>query len=133
MSPTTLTLKFFRDQGWLADVTERWIAQAGIRKDLFGIIDLIAIKAGEAVIGLQATSLSNVPARVAKAKASGPLAIWLKTGARFQVIGWTRRGKKWSPKIVELLADQIEPVVVEKPRRKRPQRFKQGDLFERIP
>lgn len=83
------------------------------------------------MLAIQATSLTNIPARIAKAKASWPLAVWLKTGhARFQVFGWGRRGTKWQPKIVEVLADQIEPVIVEKPRRRRPQRYRQGELFE---
>jgi hypothetical protein len=123
-------MRFLRRDGYLVDVAERWIPRINIRRDLFHCIDLIAVKYGEPVLAVQATSLSNISARVVKAQASPELAVWLKTGhARFQVFGWVQHGKQWLPKIVELLADEIEPVVVEKPRRRRPSRYRQGLLF----
>ena len=129
-SPTSLTLDFLRRQGFTVDVAERWIPRVNIRRDLFHCIDIVAIRAGEPILAVQATSLTNVSARISKAQASSELAVWLRTGhARFQVFGWTRRGSEWLPKIVELRADQIEPIVVEKPTRRRPQRYKQGELF----
>jgi hypothetical protein len=41
-SPTARTLKLLRTRGWTADVCERWIAQAGIKRDLFGVADVAA-------------------------------------------------------------------------------------------
>jgi hypothetical protein len=112
-SPTALTMKYLRRSGYLVDVAERWIPGANIRRDLFHVIDLVAIIPDEPILAVQATSLTNVSARIAKAQASGELAVWLKTGhARFQVFGWARHGKQWLPKIVELLAEDLAPVVV---------------------
>jgi hypothetical protein len=131
VSPTALTMKYLRECGYLVDIAERWIPGAEIRRDLFHVIDLVAIMPDEPILAVQATSLSNVSARVNKAQASQELAVWLKTGhARFQVFGWTLRGAQWLPKIVELRADEIEPVVVARPPRKRHRsKFTQGNLF----
>ena len=38
-SPTTLTLKHLREQGYTAEVVERWNPHARIRQDLFGIVE----------------------------------------------------------------------------------------------
>lgn len=130
MSPTALTLRYLRTAGYLADVVERWIAQAGIRKDLFGIIDLVGITIDEPVLAVQATSLANVSARIAKAKASPALALWLTTGARFQVFGWAKRRGKWFPKIVELSGPDLDhDVLARPPRRNRRPTLEPGDLF----
>lgn len=112
MSPTARTLKLLRDQGYHAEVVERWIPQRRIRKDLFGFIDIVAIMNGQ-LLGVQATSGSNVSARVKKIKESPLYRTWLSTGAYLHVIGWRklcRRGpngkrlksKAWEPLIVHL-------------------------------
>ena len=130
MSPTALTLRHLRAAGYLADVCERWIAQAGIRKDLFGIIDLIGITPDSPVLAVQATSLANVSARVAKARSLPALAVWLRTGAKFQVFGWTKRGGKWHPRIVELSGPDLDAdVLARPPRRPRKPTLEPGDLF----
>ena len=59
MTPTAFTLRYLRRSGYLAEVVERWIPGANIRKDLFGIIDLVAITVDEPILGIQATSLTN--------------------------------------------------------------------------
>lgn len=65
MSPTQRSLAYLRKLGYLADVTERWIPRANIRKDLFGCIDILGLKDGE-IIGVQATSRPNVASRITK-------------------------------------------------------------------
>lgn len=107
MSPTSRTLKFLRDDGWVADVVEKWIPYVKIRKDLFGCIDILAIKDGERILGVQATSTGNLNARIQKSQAEPKLALWLKVGGRFACIGWALRGAKgerktWQHKWVEL-------------------------------
>lgn len=56
-----------RADGWLADVCERWIpnAVAGRRHDLFGILDIVAVRAAE-TMGVQTTSHTNFHARTIK-------------------------------------------------------------------
>jgi hypothetical protein len=74
-SPTARTLAYLRRRGYTAGVVERFIAGVGehgqgIRRDFLGCIDLIAVKPGSPILGVQATSISNVSARLAKAKAT---------------------------------------------------------------
>lgn len=126
-SPTAKTMAYYRQAGYLVDVAERWVPGANIRKDLFGVIDLVAITPDEPIMAIQATSLSNLPARVAKARASSALAVWLRTGARFVIIGWGARG----PKIVELRGEDMVAEVVINPPRRKPRRWHQREaLFD---
>jgi len=119
-SPTARTLARLRRLGYVADVVERWLAPVQRRKDYLGCIDIIAAKSGEPVLALQATSLSNVSARVKKARAAPGLTVWLATGhASFQVWGWAKQGDRWGVKVVELRAADLAAVVIEAPRRRR--------------
>ena len=62
-SPTQRTLNHLRRRGYLAAVVERFnphVGEHGIRQDLFGFLDLLAIRADKpGVLGIQATSASN--------------------------------------------------------------------------
>lgn len=130
MSPTSLTLKRLRRQGYAVGIVERWIAQARVRKDLFGCIDLIAAKAGESVLGVQATALSCISARIANARALAELGSWLATGARFQVWGWGKINGRWHPRIVEVMGSDMQVDIVQAPpRRRRKPRYHIPDLF----
>ena len=67
---------------------------------------------------------------MAKAKAIAELQSWLATGARFQVWGWAKINGRWHPKIVELHAGDMNPVLVQAtPRRRRRSRWQPADLF----
>jgi hypothetical protein len=90
VSPTQRTLKHLREQGYpLVQVVERWNAFARKRIDLFGIIDVVAV--GEDIVGVQATSGSNLSARVTKITASDALPVLRKANIRVLVHGWTKR------------------------------------------
>ncbi len=124
-SPTARTLARLRRLGYAAGVVERFIAGAGeggrgIRRDLFGCIDLVAVKAGCPVLGVQATTAGHVGARVAKARAVPDLRAWLGAGAMFEVWGWERRPSGWAVKVVRLRAEDLAAVVIEAPPRRRP-------------
>lgn len=90
------------------DVVERWVPQARIRKDLFGCLDLVALD-GKCICGIQATSGSNVSARVKKIQAEPRAREWLEHGGRIVVMGWSRRKKtgKWEVREVEITASQF--------------------------
>jgi hypothetical protein len=107
VSPTARTLKMLRDDGWLAAVVERWNSYVKIRQDLFGFIDVIAVK-GDLVLAVQATDGTNVSKRVAKIRETPAAALWLGSHTRQIVVhGWSKRGargkaKRWSCRIVRL-------------------------------
>lgn len=97
MSPTQRSLKWLRKNGFVAEVVERWNPWSRTRKDLFGIVDIVAIKRGSnGVCGVQATSKDHISARVKKAQDSEHLGTWLAAGNSFIVHGWgkfTKRNK----------------------------------------
>jgi hypothetical protein len=100
-SPTQRTLKHLRDAGYpLVQVVERWNPYARVRQDLFGIIDVVAV--GADIVGVQATSGSNVSARVAKLTDSPALPVLRKAGVRVLVHGWTKRRGRWHLRTVDL-------------------------------
>src|SRR4051812_18103258 len=92
MSPTARTLRHLRRQGHVAAVVERWNSFAGIRQDLFGWIDVVAVRPSDpGVIGIQCTTADHVAARVAKARDNEALESWIAAGNRLVVHGWARR------------------------------------------
>jgi hypothetical protein len=91
-SPTSRTLQLLKAEGFLAEVVERRLPRCFITRDLFGCIDVLAVRAGEPPLGVQATSGSNAAARLAKALAVPELRAWLAAGCRFEVWSWRKAG-----------------------------------------
>lgn len=105
-SPTQRTLGWLREQGYLAEVVERHNHFSGKKHDLYGCIDILAIRGAE-TLGVQATSASNVGARVAKINALEVAQAWVAGGRKLQVVGWRRykkaeNGRWWRPYVVEI-------------------------------
>jgi hypothetical protein len=100
-SPTQLTLKLLREEGWTVEVVERWVPGANIRKDLFGFIDLVALK-GDMTLGVQATSYSNMGARIKKIENAELLSQVRRACWHLWVIGWRKQNNRWTHKIVDL-------------------------------
>lgn len=89
-SPTQRSLKYLREQGYTAEVTEKWNQWAKIRQDLFGIIDLVAIKEG-VTLGVQTTSYSNMSARRTKILESENYKKLKQANWEIQVHGWKKK------------------------------------------
>lgn len=100
-SPTELTLRHLRKTWPLVAVVERWDGHAGIRRDLFGIIDVLAV-GPEGTLAVQATSGSNVSARIRKIADSDTIAHIREAGWRIEVHGWTKPGHRWQLRVVEV-------------------------------
>lgn len=100
-SPTVNSLKWLRDAGYRSQVVEKWVPHANVRQDLYGIIDIIGIhhETGE-VLAVQATSYSNVSARVKKCLASENLELIRRAGWKLQVHGWRKKGARWTVRTV---------------------------------
>ena len=104
-SPTQRTLAFLREEGYDAAVVERYLTipgrHIGVRQDAFGFIDILAFDDGSSVVAVQATSTSNMGARVNKILASPVAARWIQAYPfrHIWVIGWKKYakpvGRKW--------------------------------------
>jgi hypothetical protein len=95
MTPTARTLALLRRRGYLA-----------VRPNESG------------VLGVQATTLGHVSARLAKARALPALKTWLAAGNRFEVWGWARCRGRWRVKIVSVQAKDLAGIVLEAPPRR---------------
>jgi hypothetical protein len=102
LSPTQRTLAEMRKRGYYADVTEKWNPWARIRQDLFGVIDVLCLGDKE-VVGVQATSASNISARVNKIAEHENTAALRKAGVRLLVHGWKRGSNgRWQLREVDV-------------------------------
>lgn len=90
MTPTQRSLEKLREDGYTCEVVERWNAHTKQRKDLFGIIDILAIRQNE-VVGVQTTSASSVSARVKKIADSELTPKIRDAGIKIIVHGWGKR------------------------------------------
>ena len=90
-SPTSRTLEVLREQGYTVAVVEKWNPHARIRQDLFGFIDILAIKRGE-TLAVQATA-AGVSARLKKITESELLPKVREAGWTRQIWGWTKSAK----------------------------------------
>ena len=96
MTPTQRTLKKLRDDGYTPGIVERWIGAhgpMGKRRDLFGIIDIIAIGNGD-IVGVQSTG-TDFSGHHKKITGEGKeaLILWLENGGQFWLYAW-RKVKK---------------------------------------
>lgn len=109
ISNTSRTLEYIRSMGWECDIVERWNSYAGKfgqRKDLFGIIDIIALTE-HGITGIQ--SCGQAFAEHDRKILGEPMALkWLEKGGALILIGWrkilrNRKGKAkyWTPRIME--------------------------------
>lgn len=99
-------------------MVERWIPgrggkSFGVRKDLWGFVDLLAMQPGYPLLAVQTTSGSNMSDRIKKIRGIGLHRTWLDCGGRIQVIGWRKvcrrradgsrtKQKVWEPIVTEL-------------------------------
>ena len=93
MTPTARSLKYLRDRGYVAGVVERFNSFTKRRHDLMGFIDIVAVR-GVETLGVQATSGSNVSARMRKAMEQPDYPVWCQPPRKFVVHGWSKRGKR---------------------------------------
>ena len=91
MTPTQRSLKALREAGWIVDVCERFIPGAGVRRDLFNVADLCAIRQGEKPLLVQVTS-TGVAERVRKIQAH-PQLDTLCSCFTIEVHGWRKSAK----------------------------------------
>ena len=96
MSPTERSLKLLKDYGFLVHKVEYWNSFAQLRIDLFGCIDLVAVRNPDMgligrIVGIQACSYGDISKRRAKSQDYPAIRSWVLSGGEFIVIGWKDR------------------------------------------
>lgn len=101
-SPTKRSLKKLREEGYLCQVVEHWNPFARVRQDLFGFIDIVAIKDG-VTLGVQTTTRANINARVVKIRWLTAYPIVKASGWKVVCHGWSKlKNDRWDCKVIEL-------------------------------
>jgi hypothetical protein len=103
MSPTELTLRQLRAEGYTARVVEQTVHAAGrvFKRDCFGF-DVLAVRPPSVVfpfgpgtpggqIGVQACAAASHAARKTKILANPEAAVWVASGARLEIWSWSTR------------------------------------------
>jgi hypothetical protein len=108
VTPTQRTKKELRSRGLECDIAERYLQHAirgdggrGVRKDLFGIIDIIALDPYRGVVGVQSTgqAFSDHFKKITIEKKEEAIK-WLCTpGAVLELWGWRKLKGRWQPRI----------------------------------
>jgi hypothetical protein len=121
LSPTQRTLRALREQGLVCAIVEKWNPYGGphgIRQDLFGIIDVLALDPQRGVVGVQSTG-NDFAGHLRKLTEKKPQECldWLSTpGTTLELWAWrkvkARRGGKqliWQPRVRVLTRTDFEP------------------------
>lgn len=127
-SPTRFALRDLKKMGFVAQVVERRLPGCFITQDLFGCIDIIALRAGIGILGIQATGGDggNHAARRNKALGTAPviekpaaagkrkrapvrpkLREWLEAGGRFEIWSYRKAGAQGKRKLYALRREEL--------------------------
>jgi hypothetical protein len=89
-----------RKRGYYCEVVEKFNSFTKTRKDFAGFIDVLCLGDNE-VIGVQATSDSNLSKRIAKISDHANVAVVRKAGMRILAHGWRKKGRFWKLREVD--------------------------------
>lgn len=133
-SPTARTLQLLRREGWTPAVSESWIADLGIKRDLFAAFDVVAVRPDRlGVLGVQTTSGDHHVNRRTKLLNNPALRIWLQAGNAVEVWSWSQYGGRWECRKEALtLTTQgltTEPLTPKRRPRRERRGERQGGLF----
>ena len=119
MRPTQRTIRELKNNGRVCAIVEKWnphVGSHGIRQDLFGIIDVLALDPERGVIGVQCCGggLASHRRKMIEERAQETYD-WLSTpGTKLEIWAWRkvklkRKGKamRWRPKIIEITLDDL--------------------------
>ena len=106
MTPTQLSLKHLRTEGYTCAVVERWNQYARIRQDLYGCIDILAIRPG-ATLAVQTTAAPHASERLKKMEGLESVLTMILAGWRVVVHEWGKRGARGKRKTWTLREIQV--------------------------
>jgi len=111
-----MTLRYLREQGVICDRAERWNPYAGkfgIRQDMFGFIDLVALYPGNPgyIAAIQSTSglCHSEHRRKILEDCIENATAWCKASGKIYLISWTKKllhrggkARRWVPRVEEI-------------------------------
>ena len=101
MTPSNRSIKKLEAEDWLVWNVESRIPRTNITKDLFGFIDLLAIR-GEETLAVQVTTASNVSARIKKCINHENIGAVRDANWRIEVHGWRKNRSEWVCRVVDI-------------------------------
>jgi len=120
LSNTQRTLRALREQGCIAEIVERYVKFGntgfGVRKDLFGFIDIVSLDPARGIVGIQSTSGGCLPEHRRKImdEKSVEVTEWLKAGGKLEIYAWRKiklkrggKAERWSARIEEITTDSL--------------------------
>jgi hypothetical protein len=104
--PTARSVQYQKARGYHAKVVERVNPFTRVRQDLFGA-DVLALKPGEPVLVVQATSGANHAARRTKLETEGLVDLWTGAGAVLEIWSWAKQGERGKRKTWTLRRETV--------------------------
>jgi hypothetical protein len=116
---TSKTLDYLRKEGYHPGIVERFIPKVMIRRDLYNIIDIIAMGNGS-ILGVQSTGANGRSAH-RKTILNAPESVaWLRSGGGLWLVTWAKLLKKrggkqrvWTPRIEKFSLSDFSSDTVE--------------------
>lgn len=118
LSYTQRTLQALRDQGYVPGMVERHLARVGphgIKRDLFGVFDIVAMLRGVELLGVQSTGPNGYSGHMKTIVHSEHIDNWISIpGLRAELWCWELRprvaGQKvmeWTPRIIRITPELL--------------------------
>jgi hypothetical protein len=119
MTPTERTLRELRRRGCKADICERWLAHVhrggggfGVRRDLFGWIDIIVTDRDRGIGAIQSTGAAFAEHwRKLQEDRRSQVLHWLECGGWAELWGWRKLKGVWTPRIKPLTLVDFDPLL----------------------
>ena len=122
MTPTQRTLKYLKDMGRVCGIVERfnpYVGAHGIRQDLFGFIDIIALDRKEGIIAVQSCGQAfSAHYKKITEERFHECQMWLRCGGKVELIGWRKvklkRGgvaMRWKPRVKIITQKDLDEVL----------------------
>lgn len=117
LSYTQRTLRENRQRGRIAGIVEKWNRYAGphgLREDLWGFIDIIALDAN-CIVAIQSTGPSRHAEHKRKILANDVAPEWLKAGGKIELWSWRKlvvkrggKARRWYPRVESITPDMFQ-------------------------